>query len=117
MKVAIHHGGGDIIDHPSEVDRQIHNKDLDAVTKLVKEYLPNLNPDPVNAKTCFYTNTPDEHFVIGEAPGLSNVILLGPMAGHGFKFAPVIGKIGADLALGQTPGLAIDIFNPSRFKN
>jgi len=116
VKVAIHHGGGDIINHPSEVDRQIHPKDLEPLTKLVKTYLPNIIPEPIKAKTCFYTNTPDEHFVIGEAPNLSNVILLGPMAGHGFKFAPVIGKIGADLALGETPALPIDIFNPIRFK-
>lgn len=115
VKIAIHHGGGEITKHPSEVDREIHNKDLDKVTKLVKEYLPDLNPEPVKAKTCFYTNTPDEHFFIGEAPGLSNVILLGPMAGHGFKFAPVIGKIGAELALGETPVLDIEIFNPNRF--
>lgn len=117
VKVAIHRGDSDIIHHPSEVDREIRDKDLEVVTKLVKEYLPGLEPEPVKAKTCFYTNTPDEHFVIGEAPGLSNVILLGPMAGHGFKFAPVIGKIGANLALGKTSGLAIDIFNPGRFIN
>ncbi len=115
VKVAIHHGGGDIIHHPNEVDREIHKKDLNKVTELVKEYFPDLDPDPVKAKTCFYTNTPDEHFIIGEAPGLSNVILLGPMAGHGFKFAPVIGKIGADLALGETLDLDIGIFNPNRF--
>ncbi|MGD6942929.1 N-methyl-L-tryptophan oxidase [Cytobacillus gottheilii] len=116
VKVAIHHGGGDLIDHPSEVDRKIHEKDVEPVTRLVKEYLPDLIPTPVKVKTCFYTNTPDEHFILGEAPGLSNVILLGPMAGHGFKFAPVIGKIGAELAVGETPELAIDIFSPDRFK-
>lgn len=115
VKVAIHHGGGDIIHHPNEVEREIHQRDLDKVTELVKEYFPDLKPEPVKAKTCFYTNTPDEHFIIGEAPGLSNVILLGPMAGHGFKFAPVIGKIGADLALEETSDLDIAIFDPNRF--
>jgi sarcosine oxidase len=115
VKVAIHHGGGDMIQHPSEVDRDLRQEDFDKVTKLVKELLPDLNPNPVKGKTCFYTNTPDEHFVIGEAPGLSNVILLGPMAGHGFKFAPVVGKIGADLAQGNKPGLDISIFDPNRF--
>ncbi|WP_405099348.1 N-methyl-L-tryptophan oxidase [Oceanobacillus sp. FSL H7-0719] len=115
VKVAIHHGGGDIIHHPNEVEREIHQRDLDKVTELVKEYFPDLKPEPVKAKTCFYTNTPDEHFIIGEAPSLSNVILLGPMAGHGFKFAPVIGKIGADLALEETSDLDIAIFDPNRF--
>ena len=115
VKVALHHGG-QIINHPDEVDRDIHESDLAPVTELVKEYLPDLIPEPVKAKTCFYTNTPDEHFVLGPAPNAPNVTLLGPMAGHGFKFAPIMGKIAAQLATGETPELQISMFDPSRFE-
>ncbi|MBS4195245.1 N-methyl-L-tryptophan oxidase [Lederbergia citri] len=114
VKVALHHGG-QIVNHPDEVDREIHESDLEPVTEKVKEYFPDLIPVPVKAKTCFYTNTPDEHFILGPAPGLPNVTLLGPMAGHGFKFAPIMGKIAAELATDKTPTLEIGMFDPSRF--
>lgn len=115
VKVALHHGG-EFINHPNEVDRDIHESDLAPVTELVKEYLPDLIPEPVKAKTCFYTNTPDEHFILGPVPNESNITLLGPMAGHGFKFAPIMGKIAAQLAIGETPKFQISMFDPARFK-
>ena len=115
VKVAIHHGGV-IVDHPDQVDREIHDADLMPVTDMVKQYLPGLIPEPVKAKTCFYTNTPDEHFVLGPAPDVPNVTLLGPMAGHGFKFAPIMGKIAAQLATEKTPSLQISMFDPRRFQ-
>jgi len=116
VKVAFHHGGITCND-PNDIDREIHDSDLKPLTEKVKKYLPDLIPEPVKAKTCFYTNTPDEHFVVGPAPNLPNVTLLGPMAGHGFKFAPIIGKIGAELALDKTPSLEISMFDPKRFVN
>lgn len=116
VKVAFHHGGEEA-NHPNDVDREIHESDLNNLTEKVKKYLPGLIPTPVKAKTCFYTNTPDEHFVIGKSSRVPNVTLLGPMAGHGFKFAPIIGKIGAQLATGQQPTLEISLFNPDRFNN
>lgn len=114
VKVAIHHGG-EIVQHPSEVDRDIHETDLAPVTEFVKQYLPNLVPDAVKAKTCFYTNTPDEHFILGHSKKAPNITLLGPMAGHGFKFAPVMGKIASQLATGKKPNLQISMFDPDRF--
>jgi sarcosine oxidase len=115
VKVALHHGG-EHINHPDEVDRDIHESDLAPVTALVKEYLPDLIPEPVKAKTCFYTNTPDEHFILGPVPNVPKITLLGPMAGHGFKFAPIMGKIAAQLAIGKTPEHQISMFDPGRFK-
>ncbi len=63
-----------------------------------------------------YTNTPDGHFVIGRPPGATRLIMLGPMAGHGFKFAAVVGSIGADLATEGSTRLPIDAFSPARFQ-
>ncbi len=42
--------------------------------------------------------TPDGDFLIDRLPGQPNVIVASPCSGHGFKFAPVIGEILADLA-------------------
>jgi sarcosine oxidase len=52
-----------------------------------------------HVRSCLYTSTPDEHFVIDVHPEHRQVVVLSPCSGHGFKFTPVIGEIAADLAL------------------
>ena len=52
----------------------------------------------VAAQTCLYTMMPDGDFLIDRLPGWPQVIVASPCSGHGFKFAPVIGEILADLA-------------------
>jgi sarcosine oxidase len=48
--------------------------------------------------------TPDGDFILDRLPGASAVIVASPCSGHGFKFAPVIGEIIADLVTqGVTP--------------
>ena len=114
VKVAFHHGGK-LVNHPDEVDRHIHESDLSSLNELVSVYLQDLIPNPVRAETCFYTNTPDEHFIVGHHKKVPNTILLGPMAGHGFKFAPILGRIAAEKTVNQKLTLAIDMFDPNRF--
>ncbi len=43
--------------------------------------------------------TPDGDFIIDRLPQAPNIIVASPCSGHGFKFAPVIGEILADLAI------------------
>ncbi len=55
-------------------------------------------------KTCMYTMTPDEDFVIDLSPSDPRIVIASPCSGHGFKFASVIGEVLADLATnGETP--------------
>ena len=49
-------------------------------------------------KTCLFTNTPDEHFILDLYPGVPQVALAAGFSGHGFKFCSVVGEIMADLA-------------------
>jgi sarcosine oxidase len=58
--------------------------------------LPGSGP-PVRSKTCLYTLTPDRDFVLDAVPGHESV-LVGLGAGHGFKFAPTLGRLLAELA-------------------
>lgn len=113
VKVAIHHGGRVVApDHP---DRDVRADDLAPVQAAVASTLPGLEPGAVDARVCLYTNTPDEHFLVGPAPGLSCVTLLGGFSGHGFKFAPVMGDIAADLAIEGRTGRPIAGLRPDRF--
>ena len=50
-------------------------------------------------QTCLYTMTPDGDFIIDRLPDAPQIIVASPCSGHGFKFAPVIGDIVADLAI------------------
>jgi sarcosine oxidase len=49
-------------------------------------------------KTCLYTSTPDADFIVDHHPDDARIILASACSGHGFKFAPVLGEILADLA-------------------
>lgn len=69
----------------------------------------------LGSKTCLYTLTPDEHFVIGAHPEHPEVSLACGFSGHGFKFAPVIGEILADLATTGATDHPIAQFDPARF--
>ena len=61
----------------------------------------------VNTRTCLYTMTPDEGFIVDRHPHLENAYIGTGFSGHGFKFAPVIGEALADLALSGTTSLPI----------
>ena len=65
--------------------------------------------------TCMYTMTPDKDFLIGPHPQNPNVIVAAGFSGHGFKFAPLIGKILADLAVDGTTAYPIERFRLDRF--
>ena len=53
----------------------------------------------LHTETCFYTSTPSEDFVLDTLPGDPRVVVLSACSGHGFKFAPLAGRIAAELAL------------------
>ena len=69
----------------------------------------------VRSQVCLYTNTPDAHFVVGPLPGVPTVTVLGGFSDHGFKFAPVMGDVAADLVLQGRTDYPIDLFEPGRF--
>jgi sarcosine oxidase len=68
--------------------------------------LPAMATRPFLVKTCLYTMTPDRDFVVDAVPGHERILVcLG--AAHAFKFASVLGRILAELALdGTTPSAA-----------
>lgn len=71
----------------------------DSIRRLqawVADRFPAADPEPHHAETCIYTNTADEHFVLERH---EDVVVGSPCSGHGFKFAPLIGRRLADLAI------------------
>ncbi|PYS95935.1 MAG: FAD-binding oxidoreductase [Acidobacteria bacterium] len=60
--------------------------------------------------------TPDFHPVMGWAPGLEGFVLCYGFSGHGFKEAPVTGRLIAELILDGTPSLDISPLAFERFE-
>lgn len=62
--------------------------------------------ETLHAETCLYTNTPDEHFILGPLPGHPRVVVGSACSGHGFKFGPLVGRILAGLVMDGRSGVA-----------
>jgi sarcosine oxidase len=114
IKVGIHHGDGEIV-RPDSMDRSVQRRDYETTESFASAYVDGLLPSVAKATVCLYTNSPDSHFVVGQMPGVPNVTIVSPCSGHGFKFAPLIGEIAADLALNGATDYAIEMFSPNRF--
>lgn len=62
-----------------------------------------------------YDHTPDWHPVVGPAPGIEGLWLTLGWSGHGFKSAPAVGRVLADLVLGQEPEIDVADLAADRF--
>lgn len=94
IKVGLHDGGTSISpDTPGGPDPAA----LDIIREFVREWAPGLHDEPVRADTCFYTSTPNESFILDRAEAIT---IASPCSGQGAKFAPLVGNMIADLALG-----------------
>src|SRR5262249_37733020 len=114
LKIAKHHHADQTVD-PDDYDRAVSGADESLIRAAIADHMPEANGELVAAKTCLYTMAPDGDFIIDRVPGAANVIVASPCSGHGFKFAPVIGEILADLALMGTTSHDISRFQLDRF--
>jgi sarcosine oxidase len=115
FKVAQSHGG-EIAERPEQVRRTITSVDEQNVKRFLEDAIPLANGQPIFSTTCFYTNTPDGHFLIDFHPRFKNVILACPCSGHGFKFSSIIGELVSEMTIeGRVRNLDISAFALSRF--
>ena len=94
-----------------EVNRAAHAR----LYAFMERHLPEAVGPDLLTKTCIYTLTPERDFVVDRLPDHPGVVLaLG--AGHGFKFASVLGRILGELAIeGETPSAGeIEAFRVDR---
>ena len=113
IKVA-RHSGGQSIDSPERADNS-DAEDLGRVGKFNSAHLRSLSPIPQHQSGCFYTTTPDEHFVIDKHPKDSKVTIVAGLSGHGFKFTSVLGEIVSSMALDQRRININSLFKLARF--
>jgi sarcosine oxidase subunit beta len=59
--------------------------------------------------------TPDDHAIIGPAPGLEGMFLAVGFGGHGFQHSPATGRYVAEWILDGRPSIDLSLFDPARF--
>jgi sarcosine oxidase len=112
---AAFHGFGELTD-AKHVNREADPaRDVEPIARALEQWMPDAARTLREAKPCMYTLTSDENFVIDHHPDHANLILCGGFSGHGFKFAPVVGEIGAELALDGGSRHGIEFLSLRRF--
>ncbi|KAK6033063.1 sarcosine oxidase, monomeric form [Ostertagia ostertagi] len=120
VKICSHHGepiDGD--KHPDVPSKE----SIDVAASFIKEHVPILNatqPEHVDKCNTLYLDrkekvSEDCHYIIGPYPGSSNVLIGGCGSGSGFKVAPGIGKVLAEMASGSQTSIDVSFFSFERF--
>jgi sarcosine oxidase len=108
-KIAYHHAG-EIVD-PSGASLEPDPAATRALEAAARRWLPEYDPRAAVIETCFYDNTPDEHFILDR---VDHIVVGAGTSGHGFKFGPLLGELLADLATGTPPRFDLDLFSLRR---
>ena len=114
LKLA-HHFHGAASD-PDTISRTPTPADEEILVYALNKFMPDGYESTHVMKTCMYTNTPDENFILDFVPGYEkDVVVATGFSGHGFKFASVVGEIMADLAMHGSTRQPIGFLNAKRF--
>lgn len=104
---------------PQNIDNFNHQvdeaKDTAPLRAMLDRYLPLAHGELRRHATCMYTSTPDANFVIGQHPHMKDAWIACGFSGHGFKFAPVVGRNLCDWMTGKNMNRAWQMFDPQRF--
>ncbi|KAJ3401332.1 alpha subunit of pyruvate dehydrogenase [Chytriomyces hyalinus] len=75
---------------------------VDMYRKFLAHAFPETNQlDITRTRLCWYCESWDGNFFIDAVPGMSNCFVATGGSGHGFKFAPVLGDVIADIVEGK----------------
>jgi sarcosine oxidase len=100
---------------PDRFEREPNERDEHLLRAFAEKYFPDGAGPTMALKSCIFTNSPDEHFIIDTHPEYPQVLIASPCSGHGFKFASVVGEIIGDLAERGETRHDIEQFRLARF--
>jgi sarcosine oxidase len=98
FKIGKYHHRHERVD-PRTVDRACSAEDEATLRAGIRCCFPDADGPTLAMKTCLFTNTRDENFIIDILDRAPRVVVAAGFSGHGFKFCSVVGEILADLAL------------------
>jgi sarcosine oxidase len=103
--------------HPPDLPRA--TTAIDSVMSFVEQCMPTLldaDVEPVaDVDGCDYDLVADDEFVLGGVPGFEGAYVGVGWRGTGYKFAPWVGRVLADLAIERATGYDVSRFDPARF--
>ena len=108
-------------DHRSDdpFDIRFDESWLDGLLARAHARVPCLADVPVDRAACWaglYEMSPDQHAILGRAPGLENLWLINGSSGHGVMHSPALGQLLAEMILdGEARTLDVHALRPSRF--
>jgi sarcosine oxidase subunit beta len=92
---------------------------LGTVVEMARSRVPCLAQTSIDREKCWaglYEMSPDEHALLGRAPGVENFYLANGSSGHGVMHAPALGQLLAEIILdGTARTLDVHALRPSRF--
>ncbi|MET0599003.1 MAG: N-methyl-L-tryptophan oxidase [Mesorhizobium sp.] len=109
------HLGSRVLAQADDARQDAGPEDERRTRRFLQTYLPEAAGPLLAMKTCIYTMTPDENFILDLLPEDPRIVVASPCSGHGYKFASVIGEVAADLALDGATAHDIGRFSIARF--
>jgi sarcosine oxidase len=104
--------GGDVVTADTRTFEP-NERVLANLRSFLERYIPDSLGPELCTKTCLYVMPPDREFVLGTLPEHPQIsIFVG--AGHGFKFASLVGKILSELAVYGETEYRIEAFRVDR---
>ena len=82
---------------PESVSRALRADDLRPLERFLDRYMPLARGPFVHHEVCMYAQSVDGDFIVDLDPRDERVCVAAGFSGHGFKFAPAIGQLVADL--------------------
>lgn len=114
FKIGKYHHRSELVDDLDHMDRECHPVDEEVLRVGIRRYFPDADGPTMAMKTCLFTNSPDEHFILDRLEGTPQVGVAAGFSGHGFKFCSVVGEIMTELMLDTTTRLNIEMFRLNR---
>ena len=114
FKIGKYHHRSERVDDLDRMDRECHSEDEAILREAIRRYFPEADGPTMAMKTCLFTNSPDEHFILDRLPDEPQVGIAAGFSGHGFKFCSVVGEIMAELMIDATTRLDVSMFRLDR---
>jgi sarcosine oxidase len=100
---------------PETARRSVDQGQIEQCRDACRKFVPDLaEGDVVQTKVCLYDMTENADFVIDRDPDHQDIVYGYGFSGHGFKFAPLIGRLLAELVLDLEPSFDLSRFSSQR---
>ena len=100
---------------PETARRSVDQEQIEQCRAACRRFVPDLGDgEVVRTKVCLYDMTENSDFVIDRDPDNRDIVYGYGFSGHGFKFAPLIGKLLAELVLDREPSFDLSRFSIRR---